>query len=132
MESVNAIQLFEGKQIRVEWDAKQEKYWFSIVDVIAVLNDSDHQAARKYWKVLKGRLIKEGFEVVTNCYQLKFKTSQPQDNEREPSSGTERRTRRKNRSSGHRGTNRTQRNIIATRLRLPEPRRHWREKGIGR
>ena len=72
MEQNFAIQLFEGKQVRVEWDAEQEKYWFSIVDVIAVLNDSDYQTARKYWKVLKGRLVQEGFELVTNCYQLKF------------------------------------------------------------
>ncbi len=67
-----AIQLFEGKQVRFEWDTKLEKYWFSIVDVVAVLTDSDYQTSRKYWKVLKGRLIREGFELVTNCYQLKF------------------------------------------------------------
>ena len=67
-----AIQLFEGKQVRFEWDAKLEKYWFSIVDVVAVLTDSDYQTARKYWKVRKGRLIREGFELVTNCYRLKF------------------------------------------------------------
>ncbi|MBQ3657524.1 MAG: hypothetical protein II956_11855 [Bacteroidales bacterium] len=72
MEANSTIQLFEGKKIRIEWDAKLEKYWFSIVDVVAVLTDSDYQAARKYWKVLKGRLIKEGFELVTNCYQLKM------------------------------------------------------------
>lgn len=72
MEENFAIQLFEGKKIRFEWDEKQEKYWFSVVDVVAVLTDNDYQSARKYWKVLKGRLIKEGFEVVTNCYQLKF------------------------------------------------------------
>ena len=68
-----AIQLFEGKQVRVVWDAELEKYWFSIVDVVQVLTDAvDYQAARKYWKVLKGRLIKEGNETVTNCYQLKL------------------------------------------------------------
>ena len=75
MEDNFAIQLFEGKKIRYEWDAKQEKYWFSVVDVIAVLVDSDYQAARKYWKVLKGRLAKEGYELVTNCYQLKMLAS---------------------------------------------------------
>lgn len=75
MEDDFAIQLFEGKKIRYEWDAKQGKYWFSVVDVIAVLVDSDYQAARKYWKVLKGRLAKEGYELVTNCYQLKMLAS---------------------------------------------------------
>ncbi len=68
-----AIQLFEGRKVRVVWDAELEKYWFSIVDVVQVLTDAvDYQAARKYWKVLKGRLIKEGNETVTNCYQLKL------------------------------------------------------------
>ena len=68
-----AIQLFEDKQVRVVWDEKEEKYYFSVVDVIRVLTDSiDFQAARKYWKVLKGRLLKEGNESVTNCYQLKL------------------------------------------------------------
>ena len=68
-----AIQLFEGKRVRIVWDAEQEKYYFSVVDIVQVLTDSvDYQAARKYWKVLKGRLIKEGNETVTNCYQLKL------------------------------------------------------------
>ncbi len=71
MEKNTSLELFDGQLIRVEWDSEKEKYWFSVVDVIAVLNDSDYQTARKYWKVLKGRLVKEGFEVVTNCYQLK-------------------------------------------------------------
>lgn len=52
-ENSSSLQLFEGKKIRFEWDAKLEKYWFSIVDVVSVLTDSDYQAARKYWKVLK-------------------------------------------------------------------------------
>ncbi len=72
MEKNTSLELFDGQLIRVEWDSEKEKYWFSVVDVIAVLNDSDYQTARKYWKVLKGRLVKEGFEVVTNCYQLKL------------------------------------------------------------
>lgn len=68
-----AIQLFENKKVRVAWDAEQEKYYFSVVDIVQVLTDSvDYQAARKYWKVLKGRLQKEGNELVTNCYQLKL------------------------------------------------------------
>ena len=68
-----AIQLFEGKRVRIIWDAEQEKYYFSVVDIVQVLTDSaDYQTARKYWKVLKGRLIKEGNETVTNRYQLKL------------------------------------------------------------
>ena len=68
-----AIQLFENKKVRVAWDTEQEKYYFSVVDIVQVLTDSvDYQAARKYWKVLKGRLQKEGNELVTNCYQLKL------------------------------------------------------------
>ena len=67
------IQLFETKKVRTVWDDEQEKWYFSIVDVCGVLTDSDYQAARKYWKVLKGRLKKEGNETVTNCYQLKMK-----------------------------------------------------------
>ena len=73
MEDNFAIQLFEGKKVRIVWDAEQEKYYFSVVDVVQVLIGSfDYQQARKYWKVLKGRLIKEGNEMVTNCYQLKL------------------------------------------------------------
>jgi len=73
MEDNFAIQLFEGKKVRIVWDEEKEKYWFSVVDIVQVLTGSfDYQQARKYWKVLKGRLIKEGNETVTNCYQLKL------------------------------------------------------------
>ena len=76
MEDNFAIQLFEGKKVRIVWDEEQEKYWFSVVDIVQVLTGSfDYQQARKYWKVLKGRLIKEGNESVTNCYQLKLPSS---------------------------------------------------------
>ena len=68
------IQLFEDRKVRTVWDDEQQKWFFSIVDVCHVLTDSkDYQTARKYWKVLKGRLKKEGNETVTNCYQLKMK-----------------------------------------------------------
>ncbi len=71
-----AIQLFEQKQVRVIWNEEEEKYYFSVVDVIRILTESaDYQTARKYWKVLKGRLKKEGNESVTNCYQLKLPSS---------------------------------------------------------
>ncbi len=65
------LAIFEGYQIRRYFDEKTETWWFSVVDIIRVLTRSaDYQAARKYWKVLKGRLNKEGSELVTNCYQL--------------------------------------------------------------
>ena len=66
------LKLFEDRKVRTVWDDETEKWYFSIVDVVGVLNDSDYQTARKYWKVLKGRLKKEGYELVTNCYQLKM------------------------------------------------------------
>ena len=66
------IKIFEEKKVRTVWDDEKEKWFFSIVDVCGVLTDSDYQIARKYWKVLKGRLKKEGNETVTNCYQLKM------------------------------------------------------------
>lgn len=65
-----AIQLFEGNQIRIVWDAEAEKYWFSIVDVVQVLTESVD--GRKYWNKLKQRLVEEGNETVTNCHQLKL------------------------------------------------------------
>ena len=73
MTKKQAIQLFQERKVRTVWDDEQEKWYFSIVDVVSVLTDSNYQTARKYWKVLKGRLAKEGNETVTNCYQLKMK-----------------------------------------------------------
>ena len=73
MAEQNEIQLFDGKQVRYVWDEEQEKYFFSVVDVIRVLTDSEN--ARNYWKVLKNRLRKEGNESVTNCNQLKLPAS---------------------------------------------------------
>ena len=71
MANESVIKLFEGKQVRIVCDEEQEKYYFSVVDIVQVLTgSSDYQQARKYWKVLKGRLIKVGNESVTNCYQL--------------------------------------------------------------
>lgn len=73
MEKKNEIKVFEDKQVRSVWDAEQEKWYISIIDVIAVLTDQiDYQGARNYWKVLKHRLLKEGNETVTNCNQLKM------------------------------------------------------------
>ncbi|MDR0927114.1 MAG: Bro-N domain-containing protein [Ignavibacteria bacterium] len=64
------VKVFEEQKVRSVWDKEQEKWYVSIVDVIAVLTDSP--APRNYWKVLKHRLIKEGNETVTNCNQLKL------------------------------------------------------------
>ena len=68
----NPIQAFEGKKIRTAWNEEQEEWYFSVVDVIAALTDSDYQIARNYWKVLKNRLSAEGNQTVTNCNQLKM------------------------------------------------------------
>ena len=66
----NAIKVFEEKKVRTVWDSDKEEWYFSIVDVVAVLTDSDNP--RKYWSVLKTRLKKEGSETATNCSQLKL------------------------------------------------------------
>ena len=67
------IQLFENKRIRTAWDEEKEEWYFSVVDVVAVLTDQpDYQAARNYWKVTKKRLKDEGNETVTNCNRLKL------------------------------------------------------------
>ena len=67
------LTLFEDKQIRHIYDEEKEVYYFSVIDIVAILIERDYQSARKYWKVLKGRILKEGFnELVTNCYQLKL------------------------------------------------------------
>ncbi len=73
MEQNNSIKLFENKNIRVAWNENEENWYFSVVDIVAVLTDNDYQAGRKYWKTLKMRLNQEGSELVTNCYQLKMK-----------------------------------------------------------
>ena len=68
--------LFETHAIRRVYNEETEIWWFSVVDIIQVLTQQpDYQGARKYWKVLKGRLAKEGSKVVTNCYQLKMTAS---------------------------------------------------------
>jgi len=64
------LALFQEKQIRRHWDEKQEKRYFSVVDIVGVLSES--KDPRNYWKVLKNRLTKEWSETVTNCNQLKM------------------------------------------------------------
>ena len=73
MKQQNAIQLFEDKKVRTIWDAEKEKWFISIVDVIAILTDSPN--ARKYWSVLKTRLKVEGSQLTTNCSQLKMQSA---------------------------------------------------------
>ena len=70
MTKKEAIKIFEEKKVRTLWDDETEEWYFSIIDVIAVLTESDNP--RKYWSVLKTRLRKEGNETATNCSQLKM------------------------------------------------------------
>ena len=70
MNQASKIAIFKGKEIRRVWDEKKEKWYFSVVDIIAVLTGS--LTPRNYWKVLKNRLKNEGSQVVTNCNQLKL------------------------------------------------------------
>jgi len=72
MTKETAIKLFEQKQVRTQWDEEEEKWYFSIVDVIAVLTDSDRP--RKYWSDLKSKLKKEGSELSENIGQLKLQS----------------------------------------------------------
>ncbi len=70
------IALFDDQPVRRIWDEKEEKWYFSVVDIIRVLTDqADFQTARKYWNKLKERLTQEGNESVTNCHQLKMEAS---------------------------------------------------------
>jgi hypothetical protein len=73
MKHQNAIQVFEETQVRTLWDAEQEKWYISIVDVISVLTESPNP--RKYWSVLKTRLKAEGSQLATNCSQLKMQSA---------------------------------------------------------
>ena len=70
------LQMFENQPIRTAWDEEQEEWYFSVVDVVAVLTDQpDSRHAAKYWSVLKTRLKNEGSELTTNCSQLKMKAA---------------------------------------------------------
>ena len=76
MTKKQALQLFEQKKVRTIWDKEQEKWYFAIVDVVAVLTEQDdYQLSRNYWKVLKNRLKNEGNETVTNCNQFKLQAA---------------------------------------------------------
>ncbi len=73
MTKKQAIQLFEEKKVRTVWDEEQEKWYFSIVDVVSILTDSVNP--QTYWRKLKQRLIEEGNETVTNCHALKMRAA---------------------------------------------------------
>ena len=73
MNKKQVIKLFEEEKVRMEWDDEKEKWFFSIVDVCAVLTGSKDPQA--YWRKLKQRLKDEGNETVTNCHALKMKAA---------------------------------------------------------
>ncbi len=75
MEQDSELKLFEDKKIRARWNDGQEKWYFSVVDVVAVLTDNDYQKSRNYWKWLKNKLIQEGSELVSKTNQLKMKSA---------------------------------------------------------
>ena len=87
MSDIEKIQMFEGRKVRMAWSEEEQEWFFSIVDVCWILADSKdyktarkyyktackyYKTARKYWNKLKERLVEEGNELVTNCYQLKL------------------------------------------------------------
>ena len=71
---MNNIQLFESKKIRSKWNEEKEKWYFSVVDIIAVLTETDRP--RKYWSDLKGKLKAEGSELSEKIGQLKMKAEE--------------------------------------------------------
>ena len=73
MKQENKIQLFETKKVRTHWDEDQEKWFFSIIDVIAIL--TENLRPRKYWNALKTKLIEEGSELSQNMGQLKMESA---------------------------------------------------------
>ena len=75
-EQAGKVKLFESQQVRAEWDAEHEKWWFSVLDIIAILTDQpDYTKVRNYWKWLKNKLIAEGSQLVSATNQLKLKAA---------------------------------------------------------
>ena len=73
MNQYEAVKIFGDRKVRTSWNDEEEKWYFSVVDVVMILTDQpDYQVGRKYWNKLKQRLKEEGFEPVTNCHQLKL------------------------------------------------------------
>ena len=71
MSNKQLLQVFEHYRVRTVWDEETQKWYFSVVDVVAVLTDSSNP--QTYWRVLKNRLAKEGNETVTNCNAFKLR-----------------------------------------------------------
>lgn len=72
MENDNSIKLFDSKSVRTHWDAKEEQWYFSVIDVVSILTDSSN--SRDYWFKMKIRVnVEDGFELSTNCRQFKLK-----------------------------------------------------------
>jgi cell filamentation protein len=68
-----SIRFFDNREVRAVWDEVQNKWWFSVVDIIALLTDQDdYEKARNYWKYLKAKLKKENSQVVSKTTQLKL------------------------------------------------------------
>ena len=75
MATENNLKIFEDKNIRVQWDADKEKWYFSVVDTVGVLTDSNYEKSRNYWKWLKTKLKEEGSQLVSNTNQLKMQSA---------------------------------------------------------
>ena len=74
MSKETAIKLFEQKQVRSIWSEENESWYFSVIDIVAVLTEkTEYKKAQSYWATLKNRLKKEGSEFVTKCDKLKLK-----------------------------------------------------------
>jgi len=75
MEQNNELKIFEDKKIRTKWNEEEEKWYFSVVDVVSVLTDNDYQKSRNYWKWLKNKLNEEGSQLVSETNQLKIQST---------------------------------------------------------
>ncbi len=76
MKNSKKLLIFENFSIRRDWNAKKEKWYFSVIDIVAVLTDQKYyKKAQSYWTTLKNRLRKEGSQIVTNCDKLKLLAS---------------------------------------------------------
>ena len=74
MNNENSIKLFEDKSVRTIWNDEEEKWYFSVVDIVSILTDNNYQKSKNYWKWLKNKLNQEGSQLVSNTNQLKMKS----------------------------------------------------------